>query len=37
MTDHNSDLPRYSLAFNIIPIGRYGAGDSLFDTAWLNE
>jgi|TARA_B100000700_G_scaffold81713_1_gene91927 uncharacterized protein (TIGR02466 family) len=37
MTDHHSDLPRYSLAFNIIPIGRYGAGDSLFDTAWLNE
>ena len=26
--------PRYSLAFNIIPVGQYGEGDSFYDTNW---
>ena len=31
---HNDDKPRYSLAFNIVPYGRYGEGDSSYDTDW---
>jgi|DEB0MinimDraft_6_1074348.scaffolds.fasta_scaffold67280_3 uncharacterized protein (TIGR02466 family) len=31
---HNDDRPRYSLAFNIVPYGPYGEGDSSYDTAW---
>tara|TARA_R100001443_G_C3287013_1_gene161844 strand:- start:43 stop:651 length:609 start_codon:yes stop_codon:yes gene_type:complete len=31
---HKDDSPRYSLAFNIIPIGRYGRQDSTYDTSW---
>jgi len=31
---HNSDIPRYSLAFNIVPTGLYGAEDSTYDTSW---
>lgn len=31
---HNSDLQRYSLAFNICPTGSYGSGDSFIDTNW---
>jgi len=31
---HNSDLIRYSLAFNIIPSGYYGETDSACDTNW---
>ena len=31
---HNSDLIRYSLAFNIVPSGYYGEIDSACDTNW---
>ena len=31
---HNSDLIRYSLAFNIVPNGYYGFIDSSYDTNW---
>jgi uncharacterized protein (TIGR02466 family) len=33
---HNDDTVRYSLAFNIVPIGEYGEGDSFYDTKWFN-
>ena len=29
-----SDMPRKSLAFNIVPIGNYGDADSTYDTDW---
>ena len=32
---HNSDIPRYSLAFNVVPIGHYGGEDSQYDTKWV--
>ena len=32
---HTSDISRYSLAFNIVPIGHYGGGDSQYDTKWV--
>tara|TARA_B100000131_G_scaffold204127_1_gene196222 strand:- start:815 stop:1444 length:630 start_codon:yes stop_codon:yes gene_type:complete len=32
---HNSDIPRYSLAFNIVPVGNYGRCDSQYDTKWV--
>ena len=32
---HDSDIPRYSLAFNIVPVGNYGGGDSQYDTKWV--
>ena len=31
-----SNISRYSLAFNIIPIGKYGVSDSTCDTSWFN-
>lgn len=31
---HNDDKPRYSLAFNIVPFGLYGEGDSSYNTEW---
>ena len=31
-----SDIPRYSLAFNIVPVGLYGTSDSTYDTSWFN-
>ena len=31
---HNDDKPRYSLAFNIVPFGSYGEGDSSYNTSW---
>ena len=31
-----SNNSRYSLAFNIVPIGFYGEGDSSYDTSWFN-
>ena len=31
--NHEDDI-RYSLAFNIVPIGEYGFGDSLYNTSW---
>ena len=32
---HDSDIPRYSLAFNIVPVGHYGTGDAQYDTKWV--
>jgi uncharacterized protein (TIGR02466 family) len=32
---HNSGNNRYSLAFNIIPLGKYGTLDSSIDTSWI--
>ena len=32
---HNNDTPRSSLAFNIVPLGRWGEGDSCYDQAWV--
>ena len=34
---HNLDKPRFSLAFNIIPLGKYGEGDSSFDHQWVRS
>lgn len=34
---HRSNSSRYSLAFNICPIGEYGNGDSYMDTRWYNQ
>ena len=31
---HNNDVPRSSLAFNIVPLGKWGDGDSYYDMAW---
>ena len=31
-----SNNPSYSLAFNIVPLGFYGEGDSSYDTSWFN-
>ena len=31
---HKSDIPRLSLAFNLIPTGMYGGADSSFDSNW---
>ena len=31
---HNSDIPRKSLAINIVPIDNYGDADSTYDTSW---
>tara|TARA_B100000427_G_scaffold329125_1_gene344175 strand:+ start:1495 stop:2133 length:639 start_codon:yes stop_codon:yes gene_type:complete len=33
---HKSDKPRYSLAFNIVPTGDYGSGDSMHKASWIN-
>tara|TARA_B100000287_G_C20289253_1_gene645259 strand:- start:27 stop:614 length:588 start_codon:yes stop_codon:yes gene_type:complete len=32
--EHHDDTPRHSLAFNIIPLGGYGEGDSSYNTGW---
>tara|TARA_B100001250_G_scaffold98926_1_gene83063 strand:- start:23 stop:634 length:612 start_codon:yes stop_codon:yes gene_type:complete len=32
---HKSDKPRYSLAFNIAPVGDYGGGDSTHKASWI--
>tara|TARA_B100000131_G_scaffold166791_1_gene161232 strand:+ start:1672 stop:2292 length:621 start_codon:yes stop_codon:yes gene_type:complete len=32
---HKSDKPRYSLAFNIVPVGDYGSGDSIHKASWI--
>ncbi len=37
ISGHDSDLTRYSLAFNICPVGKYGLGDSFIDTNWYGE
>ena len=31
---HEEDNDRHSLAFNVMPIGQYGTGDSRYDTSW---
>ena len=33
---HREDTNRHSLAFNIVPAGLYGNGDSRYDTSWFN-
>ena len=33
---HNDNKSRYSLSFNIIPIGKYGKDDSFYKTSWVN-
>ena len=33
---HREDNNRRSLAFNIVPTGLYGTGDSRYDTGWFN-
>lgn len=35
ITHHNSKNNRYSLAFNIIPVGDYGEDDSSFSSDWV--
>ena len=32
-----SDRVRYSLAFNIVPVGEYGNGDSTYNTEWFKK
>ena len=32
--EHRSKITRHSLAFNIVPIGKYGEYDSSYDTNW---
>ena len=34
---HKDSTPRYSLAFNIVPTGMYGVGDSVMNTSWLTS
>ena len=34
---NTSDSLRYSLAFNIIPTGKYGEGDSTYNTEWFKS
>ena len=34
--EHKGSTDRYSLAFNLVPTGRYGSVDSTFDTSWIN-
>ena len=34
ISEHFSDLIRYSLAINIVPVGTYGRADSTYDTSW---
>ena len=33
---HKSDIPRLSLAFNMVPVGQYRIGDSQADTSWIS-
>ena len=33
---HKSDIPRLSLAFNMVPVGQYGIGDSQADASWIS-
>ena len=35
--NNHSDKPRYSLAFNLIPLGHYGSGDSTYNTEWFEK
>ena len=34
--EHRSKITRHSLAFNIVPIGKYGEYDSSYDTNWFS-
>ena len=34
--EHKSEFPRYSLAFNIVPIGEYVDEDSTYNTSWFH-
>jgi len=34
---HKSEIPRLSLAFNMVPVGQYGIGDSQADTSWISK
>ena len=34
---NSSNTTRYSLAFNLIPIGQYGSGDSTYNTEWFKS
>ena len=34
---HKSVIPRLSLAFNMVPVGQYGIGDSQADTSWISK
>ena len=33
---NNEEVDRHSIAFNIVPMGKYGNGDSAYDSRWLN-
>ena len=35
IVNHKSESIRYSLAFNIFPVGKYGVGDSTYNTDWI--
>ena len=37
ISHHQSYLPRYSLAMNIVPTGNYGNYDSTYNTSWYEE
>lgn len=34
IVDHEEDEERFSLAFNIVPVGEYGEYDSTYNSAW---
>ena len=34
---NNDEMDRYSLSFNIVPIGSYGYGDSTYNTQWVDN
>ena len=34
---HKSEIPRLSLAFNMVQVGQYGIGDSQADTSWISK
>jgi len=33
---NSEKVDRHSIAFNIVPVGTYGSGDSAYDSRWLN-
>ena len=35
IVNHKEETTRYSLAFNIFPVGEYGVGDSTHNTDWI--
>ena len=35
IVNHKEETTRYSLAFNIFPVGEYGVGDSTYNTDWI--